>query len=44
MGEEKKRTDWVGGEETSTFQRTLTVPALVNVDGSRVIGENDECA
>jgi hypothetical protein len=42
MGD-KKNTNWVSGEETSTFQGTLTVPALVDVDGSRVISENDEC-
>jgi hypothetical protein len=34
------RTNWVGGEETSSFQRTLIVPALKVVDRSRVIGEN----
>ena len=34
------RTDWVGGEETSSFHRTLIVPALKNVDRSRVISEN----
>ena len=37
-----ERTDRVGGEETGTFQRKLTVPALEDVDRSRVIGENDE--
>jgi hypothetical protein len=42
--EGKTRTDRVGGEKTSTFQRTLTVPALKDVDGFRVIGENDECS
>ena len=36
------RTDRVRGEETGTFQRKLTVPALEDVDCSRVIGENNE--
>jgi hypothetical protein len=36
-------TDRVSGEETSAFQRKLTVPALEDVDRSRVIGENNEC-
>lgn len=35
--------NWVGREETSTFQRTLAIPAFEDVDGTGVIGENNEC-
>jgi hypothetical protein len=37
------QTDRISGEETSTFQRKLTIPTLEDIDRPRIIGENNEC-